>query len=106
MTMKGLTLFLSHFLQTEVDDSGSQAEPNQGDRSPPLRGNRTQVSRDVTACQSLRGPQTPPQLLLVCATSRFLHSEVSISGVRVLAHALELAALELASTRADGLRLG
>lgn len=33
-----LTLLLSHLLQTEVDDSGSEAESNQGDRSSALRG--------------------------------------------------------------------
>lgn len=48
-----LTLLLSHLLQTEVDDSGSQAESNQGDRSPALRGNRTQVFGEITASLSM-----------------------------------------------------
>lgn len=51
--MRVLTLLLSHLLQTEVDDSGSQAESNQGDRSPALRGNRTQVFGEITASLSM-----------------------------------------------------
>lgn len=50
--MHVLTLLLGHLLQTEVDDSRSQAESNQGDRSPALRGNRTLVSGEVTASLS------------------------------------------------------
>lgn len=53
MSMRVLTLLLGHLLQTEVDDSGSQAESNQGDRSPALKGNRTQVSGEVTSCLSM-----------------------------------------------------
>ena len=47
-----LTFLLSHLLQTEVDDSGSQAEANQGDRSSALKGKRTQVSGGNTASSS------------------------------------------------------
>lgn len=38
MTRARLTFLLSHLLQAEVDDSGSQAEANQSDRSPALGG--------------------------------------------------------------------
>lgn len=47
--MSGPTLLLSHLLQAEVDDSGSEAEANQGDRSPALRRHRTQVCEELTS---------------------------------------------------------
>lgn len=107
VTMKGLTLFLSHFLQTEVDDSGSQAEPNQGDRSPALRGNRTQASGEVTACQSLHGLQTPPPPnSCSCVQHPGSHTLKCQSVVSGSLHMQELAAMELASSRAGGLWLG
>lgn len=51
--MRARTLLLSHLLQTEVDDSGSQAESNQGDRPPALRGNRTKAFGEVIANLSM-----------------------------------------------------
>lgn len=72
-------------MQTEVDDSGSQAESNQGDRSPALRGNRTQVFGEVTANLS-KSVRKLAQPLPVC-TLQFPHSEVSVIGIRTLAYA-------------------
>lgn len=103
MTMSGLTLLLSHLLQTEVDDSGSQAEPNQGDRSPALRENRIQVSGEVTASFNisvLAGTAHPSAV--ACVHNIVVPTLKYSSAVSGPLHRQELAALGLVSSRAGG----
>lgn len=57
MTRARLTFLLSHLLQAEVDDSGSQAEANQSDRSPALGGKDTGVWEGTQLVLAKHGPR-------------------------------------------------
>jgi hypothetical protein len=104
LSMHMLTLLLSHFLQTKVDDSGSQAESNQGDRSPALRGNRTQVFGEVIASLSKSVLAWTANSLSPCLYAHYsFHALKCQSLVSGPLRTQELAAQGLASSSALGL---